>query len=404
MCTRFRVILLLAITRYHPQSQNNFSSDLAQSAVLGSSQEKQLCKRRMKLTIEVVNQRLKAGKVGVKVEARGDRLSLRATLPPKPGTGKSKPYQQYIALGIYDNPAGLQRAEAEAKIVGGLLARGEFDWGRYLALYQESGDGGWTDWIAKLKEDYFAQKGDNPSTRFTWKNDYESAFKNLKGEVAITSLVFAATMTPANSRSRKRTCEKLQLLAELAGLKVDLKPYVGNYGNSQTKPRNIPTDEQIIQVRSLFGNSPAWQWVYGVMAAYGLRPHEVFFCEISENLACRVLEGKTGERTCYPLHPEWAEQWRLWEAKKPRCNGATYRDYGKRVTVAFWRRDTPFDPYDLRHAYAIRASIVFNLPVASAAAWMGHSPSVYLRTYQRWISVKEHESLFNRIIEARRET
>ena len=60
----------------------------------------------MKWSIEAVNDRLKAGKIGVKVEARGDRLLLRATLPPKPGSSKTKPHQQYIALGIYDNPAG----------------------------------------------------------------------------------------------------------------------------------------------------------------------------------------------------------------------------------------------------------------------------------------------------------
>ncbi|MBN3886176.1 MAG: hypothetical protein V7K64_17945 [Nostoc sp.] len=68
----------------------------------------------MKLTIEVINDRLKAAKIGVKVEARGDRLSLRPTLPPKPESNKTKPYQQYLASGIYANPAGLQRAEAEA--------------------------------------------------------------------------------------------------------------------------------------------------------------------------------------------------------------------------------------------------------------------------------------------------
>ncbi|MEH2270409.1 MAG: hypothetical protein V7K68_18660 [Nostoc sp.] len=68
----------------------------------------------MKLTIEVINDRLKNALIGVRVEARGDRLLLRATLPPKPGSNKTKPHQQYLALGIYANPAGLQRAEAEA--------------------------------------------------------------------------------------------------------------------------------------------------------------------------------------------------------------------------------------------------------------------------------------------------
>ncbi|MEH2183014.1 hypothetical protein [Nostoc sp.] len=105
-----------------------------------------------------------------------------------------------------------------------------------------------------------------------------------------TSLIAPATSTPANSRSRKRTCEKLQLLAELAGIKVNLKPYIGNYGNSQTKPRNIPSDEQIIQVRSLFDNSLSWQWAYGIMATYGLRDHEIFFCKISSTSPQRMSE------------------------------------------------------------------------------------------------------------------
>ncbi len=352
----------------------------------------------VKLTIEVVNQRLKAAKIGVKVEARGDRLSLRATLPPKPGSHKTKPHQQYIALRIYNNHAGLQTAEAEAKIVGGLLARGEFDWGRYLISEQELGIGDWGTWINKLRDDYFAQKGDNPTTQFTWKNDYEAAFKNLKGEVTSASIITAATSTRANSRSRKRTCEKLQILAHLAGVKVDLKPYIGNYGNSQTKPRNIPTDDQILEARSLFDNSPAWLWAYSVMAAYGLRPHEIFHCQISENLTCQVLEGKTQERTCYPLHPHWAKEWQLWHMKKPRCSGATYRDYGKRVTVTFWRRDIPFNPYDLRHAYAIRGSVKHKIPVATMAAWMGHSPTVHWNTYNKWISQTEHAKVFQEIV------
>ncbi|RAM52517.1 MAG: hypothetical protein C6Y22_05805 [Hapalosiphonaceae cyanobacterium JJU2] len=81
----------------------------------------------MKYTLEEINSRLKAGKVGVTVVQRGDHLSLRATFPPKPRSNKAIWHQQHLSLGVYANPAGLQRAEAEAKIVGGLLARGEFD-------------------------------------------------------------------------------------------------------------------------------------------------------------------------------------------------------------------------------------------------------------------------------------
>jgi hypothetical protein len=90
----------------------------------------------LKWTLEVVNNRLKAGKIGVAVRQRGDRLSLRATLPPKPASNKEHWHQQDISLGIYANVAGLQAAEAEAKLLGGRIASGEFNWSQYL----EGGD------------------------------------------------------------------------------------------------------------------------------------------------------------------------------------------------------------------------------------------------------------------------
>ena len=43
--------------------------------------------------------------------------------------------------------------------------------------------------------------------------------------------------------------------------------------------------------------------VMGVLAAYGLRPHELFFCEISPEHPhlLKVLKGKTGYREVYPI-------------------------------------------------------------------------------------------------------
>jgi len=64
-----------------------------------------------KWTIEAVNQRLKDGKVGVTVCLRGDRLSLWATFPPKPDSGKANWYQQHLSLGIYGNPFVYNKAK-----------------------------------------------------------------------------------------------------------------------------------------------------------------------------------------------------------------------------------------------------------------------------------------------------
>ena len=49
------------------------------------------------------------------------------------------------------------------------------------------------------------------------------------------------------------------------------------------------------------------------MACYGLRPDEVFYCEVDPNPphACKVFEGKTGSRTVMPLNGSGRKQARI---------------------------------------------------------------------------------------------
>lgn len=68
---------------------------------------------------------MKAANCGVRIEARGKRLALVATFPPKPHTDHKEWKQSKLALGIYANGAGIQSAEKEARKVGGLLATKE---------------------------------------------------------------------------------------------------------------------------------------------------------------------------------------------------------------------------------------------------------------------------------------
>ncbi|MBD2059487.1 hypothetical protein H6F88_26410 [Oculatella sp. FACHB-28] len=82
--------------------------------------------------VRKANARLKAAKMGVALQLRGDRISLVATLPPKPDSIKTKDHQQRIPLGIYASHQGLKQAEAEAKMVGAKLAAKTFEWADYL--------------------------------------------------------------------------------------------------------------------------------------------------------------------------------------------------------------------------------------------------------------------------------
>ncbi|WP_414755592.1 integrase [Anabaena sp. CCY 9910] len=354
----------------------------------------------MKWTIEAVNERLKAGKVGVKVEVRGDRLSLRATFPPKPGSKKLIWHQQYLSLGIYANPAGLQRAEAEAKIVGGLLARDEFDWNRYLETKEPVLTCGY--WVEKFKQEYFAANGDDPTKQQTWKRHYEACFNKLPPEENLTPEILIATAisTPANTWTRRTMCQKLEQLAKFSGVKVDLKKYQGEYSSSKQIIRQLPSEDEIVAARDAITH-PEWQWVFGVIACFGTRPHEALFSQVNADYphTCTIVDGKTGSRIAYPLPQEWVIKWKLWETKIPskvNLEGVTHKDLGNRVYKALKRYGVVFPTYDLRHAWAIRAATKYKIPTAVAAQWMGHSVIVHLREYQRHITQGDHLEIFER--------
>ena len=119
-------------------------------------------------TLEAVNQRLKQANIPVRVRQHGGTLSLRATLPPKPGkSGSAK--QQEISLRIYSNPAGLQRAEAEALKLGSLMSLDKFDWNVYLNP-REKANKTCRELIEEYKVFFFENHGKTPATEQRWQH------------------------------------------------------------------------------------------------------------------------------------------------------------------------------------------------------------------------------------------
>jgi hypothetical protein len=233
---------------------------------------------RKHLTLEAVNQQLKSANVGVQVRQKGNRLYLRATLPPKPGSEKHKPYQQEISLQIYANPAGLERAEAEARKVGALLACKEFAWSTYQPESVTPRKLTTEEWIERFREHYLRT---HTLTERTWNKHWASIYKRLPLDSPLSAnAIFAVVLkTEQDSRVRKQACQKLQKLADFAGIDINLKQYQGSYSVSKAKPRDLPTDVMIVEWRDRIKYAP-WKWVYGMLATYGLRPHEAFFANL----------------------------------------------------------------------------------------------------------------------------
>ncbi|MFP5274407.1 tyrosine-type recombinase/integrase [Coleofasciculus sp.] len=352
------------------------------------------------MKLDKINQQLREKKAGVSIIQKGQRLYLQATLPGKPKSNKL-PHQQQLSLGIYANKDGFLHAKAEALRLSKLLATQSFNWGLY-GVFGVTPSNTVRDLVEQYEVYYFRQRGRNPKTLTTWDKDYRLTFLKLPQDQPLTLEILIETVekTRANSRSRKRYVMALSALAKFAEIDPEpIRGLAGHYSPTILKPRQLPNDNRIMEVRSLI-KSPSWKWVYGMLACYGLRPHEIFYLNLdrlqSKDYCLEVLDGKTGPRIVYPLPVSWWEEWQLYEPILPIISGKSNSEIGNRVTQTFRRNKIPFRAYDLRHAWAVR-SLMKGLDLTLASQQMGHSVAVHSQIYHHWISEAIHRAAFNQL-------
>ena len=345
-------------------------------------------------SLQQVNERLKASSVKVCIQQRGDRLVLRATLPPKPSSHKTEPHQQRLSVGLPANLSGLRAAEKRARLLDAQIAAREFNWAEWGVatgpVVRSCGE-----WVARYQKDYI----DNGGSLDTWNGDYAKVLKKLPASASLNGDLLQTLVigTKANTRSRQRVVMACNALAKFAGIEWDGSPLRGNYSPSKVEPRDLPSDEEIALHRQQLEN-PAWKWVYGMMATYGLRNHEVFHLELDDFPIVKVLEDtKTGAREVWPCYPEWAENWELQTRQLPPIKlDRPNSKIGHSVTK-YLSPKLPFLPYDLRHAWAVR-TLLFGWPVELSARQMGHSIDVHTRTYQRWIDREKIQAVYELLV------
>lgn len=356
------------------------------------------------MNLDQANQELKAARAGLTIRIISNRLYLRGTLPPKPGSKITAPHQQNIALGIYANPQGIKRAKAEGLRIGGLLACKEFHWEEFQRHKPKFNPGAIGGWIEKFEEEYFRRRARTPKTQTSFE-DYKDAFKlfpSPEAPLTAEAILEAALRTPADTRQRSRACITLKALAKFAEVQINLKPYKGNYSPYEAiQARDIPSLELIEKSRSAIDN-PSWRWAVGILAAYGLRPHELFYLDLRDfhkppGILVLGPGGKSGPRKIWPLFPQWWELWNLGEGEPPICTGKNNSELGQRVDRAFHRYKLPFVPYDLRHFWAIQAA-VRGLNPSIAAKMMGHSLDTHYKLYHRWLDDRHLQSAWEEMI------
>jgi integrase len=360
------------------------------------------------------NAALKLKGHGVTLDVVGGRVRLRATMPPRPTDPLgAEPKQQRISTGLaYPDQAteSLQLAEQ----LGNALERHrlglqEFDWTTWLpkgrqrqqAQPAEQPDGVSGRQAVRLTRQWWGkQRRRGPSAEDSWKVDYDAPLAPLLeiSSLRPEHLLALVEATASGSRSRRRASQAAATVARALDWPDELVSQLRELGKGYSAarsqaPRDLPKDEAIeVLIDRL---SASWQWPVAVAAVYGCRPHEaLLFAEVQPSGLLRIADGKTGARQSLALPAEWIERWSLHTKRLPAFNPErSHRDVGALMGQAFRRAGAVFQPYDLRHAWAVRAIHNPKISPSLAAKSLVHSLAVHSSVYQRWFDAHEMESL-----------
>ena len=308
------------------------------------------------------------------------RLYLLAKVPRRDGTPGLA--QTRIALKLDDSAVNRRVAAKQLRTLEQQLERGTFEWAYWLD--EEAKSITWREAIAKLHR---ARVVLGRTGQTTWEVNYMGRLRQIPGGSACTT----ASMAKALERYDRATCsykELYYLLRHLSRLVAVPFPEVPIPTYNQAQPVEVPTDAQIIEW--VQGAQEPARWYWGMMACYGLRPHEVEGAQLIKRDLCQVAEGtKTGFRTVVPLPREWVEQFGLRDRRlRPRLVEVDRPDAaGKWLSVQIKRQGIPWRPYALRHAFAARLwrEGGARLDLYTAARLMGHTATQHAKTYRAHI-------------------
>jgi len=371
--------------------------------------------------INVINRKFLIKGSKLKIEKRGGKLNIRGSLPSKENKNIQK--VQRISLGIDADTDGLEEAKKKLQLINLQLELNQFEWRDWITSSIQEGNKTYEFFIKEISEfekKFFKEQRNehlNSARKSTWNSSYKPYIKRMiniykKNDNKDINHIFLSTLKSyqEGSRSRKQCGTSLNVFADFLKLSLpsEWKSLSRGYGIKKASYRDLPDDNLI---EELWRNIPnkSWQYVFGLMATYGLRNHEVFFCDLSalKNNGDKILRvlptTKTGEHQVWPFHPKWVDLFQLSSLGNdpsllPKINRdlghTTLQNIGKRITDQFKRYCIKIKPYDLRHAWAVR-TIFYDLPDTVAARMMGHSVSLHNQTYHHWITKRDQQKAVN---------
>ena len=394
---------------------------------------------RIKHSVNQANLALSLDKVKIKLKLTSAKsIALQGTFPCKPGdAGKnnSSKKQYTISLGFVANDIGVKTAIAKARELDLLLITNQFEWTEeLLGNYRRNTESKQDikpkklikDLIQEYKDEFWKTHEQNRQGLRTWESHYLRHLKKLPADASLSLGALEQALKTTKPRTSSRFYLTWQLKKFCNFCKFDDNQLIDSYVTSLPSPkiRRIPDDEEIIRGFSQIGVplSPyvskdnvvlpeEWQWIYGMLATYGLRPHELFAIDLDAftnpkntfhlvRLNPTLTGGtKTGERNCGipPLYPHWIDLFKLKEVKLSTKETGSLSNKTAKIQIRFRNTDIGFKPYDLRHAYAIRGHRL-RIPIKTMSDYMGHTVQEHTKTYQRWMSEDTNLEIYKEVV------
>ena len=377
-------------------------------------------KRDQDCWLERQNRALRDRGYKVSLDLHQEMVRLRATLPPKPPEHAASPWKQRrISTGLrYPDQASEAVTQAErlgAAIERTLRTQEPFDWSSWErssrgsksspigAKPQISG----VDAIRQTEQWWEQQRKRSRSAATTWDVDYARPLRPLLliPDLQPEHLLQLVQATELGTRSRRRCSQAAATVAKALGMSADLQQQIRELGKgysprTDTTPRDIPADAELEAF--IDGLPSQWQWPVGICAVYGARPHEaLLYAEVMPSRLLKITDGKTGSRNSIAWPAQWIERWDLMNKRLPSIDlERSHKEVGTAMCAPFRRAEVAFRPYDLRHAWAVRAIYAPKITASMAAKSLGHSLQVHNEVYQRWFDASGMEALQAELINA----
>ena len=315
------------------------------------------------------------------VNALKGNLYLLARLPKKDGTGVMP---QRIPMRLPDTAANRRVVERRRAVLQRQIDTGTFVWSDWID--EDNKAITWQKAISMLyrKRVVLGRTGEN-----TWRVSYMGRLRQNDMNKAVTTQEVERWL----NRWGKDSCsykEAFYLGKDLCQLIAIDFPEMPIPTYSKGRITDVPEDHEILEWITKAADHPELAWAMGMMATYGLRPHELDECEFidSKHRLKIVDETKTGFRIVVPVPFDWVE---LLDLRNERRRVKTSTRVGATCQWLSTHRKKlgfPYVPYALRHAYAGRLWRFggSELDIYTAARLMGHSVQTHERKYREWIA------------------